>query len=231
MELRRTLQLTLGSGYFVDNLKTPQVFFLRPPWRPAYIWPSLWLWKDISLSWNLFSEWRTSEIIGRKWVGGFSIQCLGVWDHLCSSPSREFCSLSASHFQIISCWKLSIIKTPFSRKSTRTKVTLRLVELNQTYGWKSILLFLLLKDLDLEEDTMTNISTSQGLIQLMVKDSRPFQVTGYTLLPTIKFADFRSNGTYITVISVQRQTVSMMDDSDRYMLCGYISFSTQSSRS
>ena len=91
--------------------------------------------------------------------------------------------------------------------------------------------FLLLKDLDLEEDTMTNISTSQGLIQLMVKDSRPFQVTGYTLLPTIKFADFRSNGTYITVMSVQRQTVSMMDDSNRYMLCGYISFSTQSSRS
>ena len=120
---------------------TPQLFFLRPPWRPAYIWPSLWLWKDISLSWNLFSEWRTSEIIGRKRAGGFSIQCLGVWDHLCSSPSREFCSLSASHFQIISCWKLSIIKTPFSRKSTRTKVTLRWVEINQTCGWKSILFF------------------------------------------------------------------------------------------
>ena len=46
---------------------------------------------------------------------------------------------------------------------------------------------------------MTNITTSQGLIQLLVKDRRPFQVTGYTLLPTIQFAEFRSDSTYITI--------------------------------
>ena len=46
---------------------------------------------------------------------------------------------------------------------------------------------------------MTNITTSQGLIQLLVKDRRPFQVTGYTLLPTIQFAEFRSDDTYITI--------------------------------
>ena len=46
---------------------------------------------------------------------------------------------------------------------------------------------------------MTNITTSQGLIQLLVKDRRPFQVTGYTVLPTIQFAEFRSDDTYITI--------------------------------
>ena len=58
-----------------------------------------------------------------------------------------------------------------------------------------------MKDIDLEEESgiVRNISTSQGIIQLMVKDSRPFQVTGYLTVPTIKFADFRSNETYITV--------------------------------
>ena len=56
--------------------------------------------------------------------------------------------------------------------------------------------------MDLEEDSgsVRNISTGQGIIQLMVKDSRPFQVTGYLTVPTIEFADFRSNETYITVI-------------------------------
>ena len=60
----------------------------------------------------------------------------------------------------------------------------------------------LLKEMDLEEeeDTVRNISTTKGIIQLMIKDRRPFKVTGYLTVPTIEFADFRSNETYITVI-------------------------------
>merc|ERR1739838_69375 len=46
---------------------------------------------------------------------------------------------------------------------------------------------------------MTNITTKLGSIQVLVRDSVPFQVTGFASLPAIQFADFRSNGTYITV--------------------------------
>ena len=42
-------------------------------------------------------------------------------------------------------------------------------------------------------------SFSAGSIQVLVRDSVPFQVTGFASLPAIQFADFRSNGTYITV--------------------------------
>ena len=70
-----------------------------------------------------------------------------------------------------------------------------------------------MQEVDLEEGSLTNITTSQGIIQLMVKDSRPFQVTGYLSVPTIEFADFRSNETYITVITMERQRKRILSSS------------------
>ena len=67
-----------------------------------------------------------------------------------------------------------------------------------------------MKEVDLEEDSgsVRNINTTHGVIQLIVKDSRPFQVTGYMTVPTIEFADFRSNETYITVICMTNKPIS-----------------------
>jgi len=64
-----------------------------------------------------------------------------------------------------------------------------------------------LKDLNWQElnmtDIATNVSTSQGLIQLVVKNVNeknvPFKITGYSRNPKLEFAEFRSNETYIKV--------------------------------
>ena len=60
-----------------------------------------------------------------------------------------------------------------------------------------------LQDIDFsgleENNTMANVSTSQGLIQVVIRDRVPFKVVGHSLVPRIEFAKFRSNETYITV--------------------------------
>jgi len=59
-----------------------------------------------------------------------------------------------------------------------------------------------LEEIDLTgmNNTVTNITTKlAGSMQLLVRDSVPFQVIGFSSVPAIQFADFRSNGTYITV--------------------------------
>jgi len=68
---------------------------------------------------------------------------------------------------------------------------LKTIPMNETF----------LFDLDLDEidNSVTNITTISGPIQLLVKDSVPFQVIGFASVPAIQFADFRSNGTYITI--------------------------------
>ena len=67
-------------------------------------------------------------------------------------------------------------------------------------------------------ETLRNVSTSQGLIQVIVRDEVPFKVTrirsrargtthnthcpqvvGFSSVPRLEFAEFRSNETYITV--------------------------------
>ena len=64
-------------------------------------------------------------------------------------------------------------------------------------------------------ETLRNVSTSQGLIQVIVKDEVPFkvsrsrsrardntqcpQVVGFSSVPRLEFAEFRSDETYITV--------------------------------
>ena len=66
-------------------------------------------------------------------------------------------------------------------------------------------------------ETLRNVSTSQGLIQVIVRDEVPFkvsrsrsrsrardntqcpQVVGFSSVPRLEFAEFRSDETYITV--------------------------------